>query len=301
MSVDYAQKGSTGRRRSWLLTLLLPLLAFLLGLAAMGWLLVRWDAAAQWLGVTPPPPVVQRPITVVRPEPAPQPQPQAMAEQTGPTQRLVIDPETVRRVNRLEQRRSEIALQSQAAAGNAGRAEGLLVAFAARRALDRGVSLGYLEGLLRQRFGGTQPAAVGTVLTAARQPVTLEELQVGLQEVGPELLGGGPDQDWWTAMKRELSGLVIIRRSGTPSPLPSERLQRATRWLDAGEVNVALAEVLRMPGYPAGEDWIVKARRYVAARQALDTIETAALLDPRTTPAPTAQAQLARPTLPPTS
>jgi hypothetical protein len=77
--------------------------------------------------------------------------------------------------------------------------------------------------------------------------------------------------------------------------LPSERLQRATRWLDAGEVNVALAEVLRMPGYPAASDWIVKARRYVAARQALDTIETAALLDPRTTPTATAQAQLAAP------
>jgi hypothetical protein len=295
MSVEYAQKGSTARRRWWLPALLLPLLAFLLGLAAMGWLLSRWDAAAQWLGVTPPPPVVQRPINIVRPQPTPPPQPVAQSEPTGPTQRLVIDPETVRRVNRLEQRLSEIALQSQAAAGNAGRAEGLLVAFAARRALDRGVSLGYLEGLLRQRFGGTQPAAVGTVITAARQPVTLEELQVGLQEVGPELLGGGPDQDWWEALKRELSGIVIVRRSGTPSPLPSERLQRATRWLDAGEVNVALAEVLRMPGYPAASDWIVKARRYVAARQALDTIETAALLDPRTTPTATAQAQLAAP------
>jgi hypothetical protein len=285
MSVDYGQAGGTARRRSWLTALLLPLIAFLLGLAAMGYLLTRWDAAAQWLGIAPPPPVIQRPIVVAPPQPAPAP-PAAEAQPTGPTQRLVIDPETVRRVNRLEQRLTDIAQQSQAAAGNADRAEGLLVAFAARRALDRGVALGYIEGLLRQRFSATQPAAVGAVITSARQPVTLEELQVGLQEVGPELLGGGPDQDWWTALKRELSGIVIVRRSGTPSPLPSERLQRATRWLDAGEVNVALAEVMRMPGYPAAGDWIVKARRYVSARQALDTIETAALLDPRTAPAP---------------
>ena len=41
-----------------------------------------------------------------------------------------------------------------AAAGSAGRADAMLVAFAARRAIDRGVALGYLEPLLVQRFGG---------------------------------------------------------------------------------------------------------------------------------------------------
>jgi hypothetical protein len=300
MSVDYVQTEGAGRRRSWWAVLLLPLLAFVAGLAAMGWLLTRWDAAATWLGIAPPPPAVQQPAQVVRPQPVPpiQPAPNETASvPAGPAQRLVIDPETTRRVSRLEQRLAEIAQQSQAAAGNAGRAEGLLVAFAARRALDRGTGLGYIEGLLRQRFGATQPAAVATVLTNARQPVTLEELQVGLQEIGPQLLGGGPGQDWWTALKRELSGLITVRRSGSPSPLPSERLQRATRWLDAGEVNVALAEVLRMPGYPAGSEWIGKARRYVAARQALDMIETAALLDPSTIPAP-ASAPQAQPALP---
>src|SRR3546814_3562519 len=33
----------------------------------------------------------------------------------------------------------------------------LLIAFAARRALDRGLSLGYLEAQLRLRFGDDQP------------------------------------------------------------------------------------------------------------------------------------------------
>jgi hypothetical protein len=50
-------------------------------------------------------------------------------------------------------------------------------------------------------------------------------------------------------------------------------------------VDVALAEVLRMPGHPAAASWIGAARRYIAARRALDTIETAALLDPRNPPA----------------
>ena len=119
---------------------------------------------------------------------------------------------------------------------------------------------------------------------AARQPVTLEELQTGLQEVGEQLVGGSPDQDWWTALKAELGDLVNIRRSGTPSTLPAERLQRAKRRLDAGQVDVALAEVLRMPGQAHAAEWIADARRYVAARRALDTIETAALLDPRNPP-----------------
>jgi hypothetical protein len=282
MSVEYVHGETASKRRSLLSMLLLPLLAFIGGLVLMGWLLTRWDAAAAYLGIRPAAPPVQRavPVRIPAPVPAPSPTPTGAAQ----TQRLVIDPETTRRVNQLEQRVLEISQQSQAAAGNADRAEGLLVAFAARRALDRGVTLGYIEGLLRQRFGDSQRQAVGTIITAARQPVTLEELQTGLQEVGPQLIGGGPDQDWWTALRAELGELINIRKGGTPSTLPAERLQRAKRRLDAGQVDVALAEVLRMPGQASAGDWVADARRYVAARRALDMIETAALLDPRNPP-----------------
>lgn len=286
---DYVASERGAPKRSRAFAVFVPLLAFLAGLALMGWLLSRWDAAAAYLGIAPAP--VVQPAPVVRPQPTPTPVPAAAPLQTGPTQRLVLDPETTRRVNRLEQRLADIAAQSTAAAGNADRAEGLLVAFAARRALDRGVSLGYIEGLLLQRFGQTQRPAVATVITAARQPVTLEELQTGLNEAGPELVGGGPDQDWWSALKREMAGIVIVRRSGTPSTLPSERLRRAKQQLDGGQVDVALAEVLRMPGLETAPDWIAKARRYVSARRALDAIETAALLDPRNPPQTGAVAQ----------
>jgi hypothetical protein len=264
--------------------LILPLIAFLLGIAAMGWLLSRWDRGAELLGIAPAAPAA-----------APAPAPQVAVERVAQAElapapagsRIVIDPEMTRRVNLLEQRLAELDVQSRAAVGNADRAEGLLVAFAARRALDRGVALGYLEGLLRQRFAATQPQAVGTVITAAREPVTLQQLQDGLKEVRSELAGGGPEQSWWDAFQNEFSDLIRIRKEGTPSTIPSERLARATRALDAGLAEVALAEVLRLPGRDQARDWIAQARRYVSARRALDTIETAALLESRN-PAATA-------------
>jgi hypothetical protein len=284
MSFEHGH-GTGARRRSLLSMLALPLIAFIAGIAAMGWILTHWSSAAALIGVRPAPQPQQQ-ATVALPRPAAPLAavvPPAAASQPE-TQRLVLDPETTRRVNPLEQRVTEIDNQSRAAAGNADRAEGLLVAFAARRALDRGVALGYIEGLLRQRFGDSQRQAVATIITASRQPVTLEELQDGLQDVAPQLTGGSPDQNWWTAFKTELGGLVAIRKAGTPSTMPAERLRRATRRLEAGQVDVALAEVLRMPGRANAGEWIAAARRYVSARRALDTIETAALLDPRTPP-----------------
>ena len=278
---DIRSPGGAGvRRRPWLSTLLLPLVAFLLGLLLMGWLLSRWDAAATYLGISPAP-VQPVPATTSSVEPAPV----QTAPLTSDSQTLLIDPEMQRRVAQLEQRIAQLDVQSRAAAGNADRAEGLLVAFAARRALDRGVPLGYIEALLRQRFGNTQPQAVATVITASRQPVTLQDLQEGLLEVGPELTGVSEDQNWWDALRTELSNLVTVRKQGTPSTMPAERLRRATRRLEAGQVDVALAEVLRMPGRDNAAVWIADARRYVAARRALDTIETAALLEPRMPPA----------------
>lgn len=281
------------RARPWWRGLLFPLAAFLLGLAAMGWLLSRWESAAMFLGVAPEPPATA-PAPAPAPTPPTQPVPQAETALPPPApgeQRFVIDPETQRRVARLEQRLVELDNASRAAVGNADRAEGLLVAFAARRALDRGVALGYIEHLLRQRFGQHQPQAVGMVITAARQPVTLQELQRELEEVGPRLASGGPGQRWWQALRSELGSLVTVRRQGTQSTIPSERLRRAYSHIQAGEVNYALVEVMRMPGAGQAADWIAKARRYVSARAALDAIETAALLDPVPQPPRPAPAQ----------
>jgi hypothetical protein len=275
--MDYSAETGVRPRRSLASLLALPLAAFLLGLAAMGWVLVHWDAPGRWLGLAASAPAAApapAPTVTVAPEPVEAPAPAV----TG-GERLVIDPETSRRVNQVEARLAQIELQSRTAFGNADRAEALLVSFAARRALDRGVGLGYLEPLLRQRFAGTQPQAVATVLTAAREPVTLEQLRAELQDLAPRLMGGGPDQSWWQAFRTELGGLITVRREKTPSIMPPETLKRAQQALDSGRVDVALIEVLRLPGRVNARDWIVKARRFVSARQALDTLETAALVE----------------------
>ncbi len=284
MTIDYEPAGNAARpKRSLMPMLLLPLIAFVAGVGAMGWLLANWTSGATFLGVAPAPPAIEEPAPKIAMVAEPLP-PENDATAPEP-ERLLIDPEITRRVNRIEERLGTLDAQSRAAVGNADRAEGLLVAFAARRALDRGVALGYIEGLLSQRFGDSKRQAVATIITASRQPVTLQELQDGLQELGPQLTSGGTDQNWWDALKAEFGGLVTIRKAGTPSPAPAERLRRATRRLEAGQVDVALAELLRLPGRDTAEDWIAKARRYVSARRALDEIETAALLEPHTAPA----------------
>jgi len=275
--------GAQARRRTWLRALILPGIAFLLGLGAMGYILGHWEAGARALGVAPAPPPAPEPA---QPLPGPAPVVQAPVLQPPPATEPAqpTDPELARRIAALEQRIGSVDTQSRAAVGNADRAEGLLVAFAARRALDRGVALGFLETMLQQRFGQNQPNAVGRIIYASHNPVTLQDLQLGLQEAGPRLIGTPPDIGWWDSLKAELGSMIIVRREGTPSPDPSERLRRATQRLDAGQVEVALAEVLRIPARDNAADWIRKAQIYVAARAALDAIETAALVEQRPPP-----------------
>lgn len=189
------------------------------------------------------------------------------------------------RVADLEDRLSRINVQAQAASGNAARAEGLLIAFAARRALDRGSPLGYIESQLRLRFGDAQPKAVTTIVNASREPVTLEELASGLEDIGPALTSGGSGAGFWSDLQREVSELFVVRKEGTPSPAPQQRLTRAKRYVETGNVEAAIAEVEKLPGNDEADenytDWMEKARRFNEARRALDVIETAAILEPQ--------------------
>ncbi|WOE75328.1 hypothetical protein [Alterisphingorhabdus coralli] len=199
---------------------------------------------------------------------------------------LANDPSLVgtglsRRVAELEDRLSRINVQAQAASGNAARAEGLLIAFAARRALDTGSPLGYIEEQLKLRFGAAQPNAVATIIEAARKPVTMDALRTGLAEISPSSTGARPDESWWAAFRRETSELFVLRRQGSPSPAPEQRLERAATYLESERVAEALAEVQKLPNQEPVEDWVDLAKRYTTARQALDFIETAAILEPR--------------------
>ena len=181
------------------------------------------------------------------------------------------------RLGELEQRTARVDSDAQAASGYATRSENMLVAFAARRALDRGLALGYVEEQLRNRFATTQPRAVAAILQAAREPVTVAELRAGLDGISAELVTGQASTGWLASLRRELTNLIVIHRADTPSPLPVDRLARARQMLEGGKVEAALAEVARMPGAPQAVRWTSAARRYIGARQALDTIEAAAI------------------------
>lgn len=178
----------------------------------------------------------------------------------------------------LEARTVIVDQESRAAAGNSARAEALLLAFAARRAIDRGLGLGEIEGPLKRRFRTTQARAVATVLAASRAPVTLEDLRLSLDNIAPELTSGVAVDGWVASFQRELAGLIVIRHEGTASPRATDRLARVRHLLDAGKVDAALAEVGRLPGAQKAKAWIAAAGRYVQTQAALDAIETEALV-----------------------
>lgn len=253
---------SPGRARAITIA---ALIAFLAGIATMA-------ALYQWVGPGFAPPRPQAP-----PAAAPTPTLSIAAREVDVAALNARERELNDRISELEARLASVDSDSRVASSFASRAEGLLVAFAARRALDRGLQLGYLEGQVRARFQTTEPTAVATILDAAHEPVTLEDLRLALETLSPRLLVRSSQESWITGLRRELGTLVILRQEGVPSPLPADRLQRARRLLDAGQVEAALAEVARLPGAADAEGWMAAAKRYVATRRALDRIETAAL------------------------
>lgn len=263
--------------------LLAALLAFLLGGAIVGYAAWRYDwsglfprsAAAQPVRAIGPAlpgnratPLAGDPILGVA---ASDPALSRVAEQQGGIeQRLVA----------AEQRLARLDLQAQAASGNAARAEGLLIAFAARRAIDRGAELGFLADQLRLRFGDAMPNAVATVIDGSRQPVTLNQLVTRLETLGPRL-SARPSGFSLGSLRSEFASLFVIRRDTTPSVQPVQRLGRARLFLESGRVPAAIAEVRNLPGAADAARWIADAERYAAMQRALDLIETSAVLEPR--------------------
>jgi hypothetical protein len=251
---------------SWSARLLIGLVLIVAGAAAATWALAHYQPAARFLGVVSPQPVTPGPVAVT---PAPQVAPAPAAQ---PSQ------DEAQRVAALEARLSQVENATQRAEGSAGRADALVVAFAARRAIDRGVALGYLENLLVERFGPQHRQAVATIITASHQPVRLNDLIAEYDTLGPDLRRGGPQTGWWSDFVRELGSLVEVRRADQPSTNPDARYNRAVQRLSSGDVDQALAETMRLPGAGNASDWVSKARRYIAAHRALDEIESAALL-----------------------
>ncbi len=262
--------------------LLAAFLAFLAGGAVVGWLMYSRDparsdtsqAAAAGSDLAPtlasPSPALAAAPTPLAATVAQKAVERVAEQQGGLDQRLAA----------AEQRLTTLDLQAQAAAGNAARAESLLIAFATRRAVERGAELGYLSDQLRLRFGDQWPNAVSTIIDFSRGPVRLDSLTARLEGLGPQLRvsSEGPS---WASFKREMKQLFVVRRESTPSPEPQRRLDRARWALEQGRYQAAIDEVKGMPGAAKADSWIKDAERYKKAMDALEVIETAAVLDQR--------------------
>ena len=250
----------------WGARLLIAFVLILAGAAATVWSLARYEPAARFFGISQTPPTAL--MSNARPTPAQGAPPAATPVQTAPNAQIAT----------LENRVAQVENATQRAAGSAGRADALVIAFAARRAIDRGVALGYLENLLAARFGPQHQAAVATIITGSHQPVRLNELIRDYQTLAPELRRSGPQDSWWSNTKRELGSLIQVHRSSRPPASPEARYNRALQMLSSGDADQALAETMRLPGAARASAWTAKARRYVAVHRALDEIESAALM-----------------------
>ena len=263
---------------------LIALIAVMLGAAFAGWLVWRGD-----LDAILPPRAATAPARMTSPAPPPM-RPSAAGVAAN------IDAVEAR-VAILDERLARLGTEADAAAGNATRAESLLIVAATRRLIEKGAPLGSIGDQLKLRFGDAQPNAVRTVLDAAKAPMTLDELNAQLDALTPQLIERPARGDTWGRVRSEISNLFVVRREAGRGADPAARVERARLMLAAGKVERAIAEVQRLPGAAAAGAWIVAARRYDAAQRALDLIETAAILMPIARPSlepPVPQAPPAR-------
>lgn len=244
--------------------LLAGLIAFLAGLAVMA-AIFRFGGGLGPLPVTPPQPQTALPGTLTPPSGT------DVATLAAREQALAA------RLDALDSRLRLTDTDARNAAGYAARSEAMMLVFSARRSIERGQPLGFVHSELRARFGTAEPDAVATVIRAEAEPVTLEDLRFALDRIAPRLSSVAPGAGWWTSVRREIAGLVIIRKESSPSPHPRERLLRARRLLSQGHVEATLAEVARLPGAQGAESWMAAAGRYIETRRALDRLETAAI------------------------
>jgi hypothetical protein len=185
------------------------------------------------------------------------------------------------RIAALAQRLDRLDQRAEAAAGNVEHTETLLLAFAARRALEHGAPLGALGDQLKLRFGAAQPAAVATLIAGGKDLVPISQLAARLDAMEPALTTAPGRQTMWGRIAREVSELFVIRRDWA---LPSDAAAQfgdARLALSQGRIDDAIAQVQHLS---AGRDtaaWVAAARRTRDVERALDAIDMAAVVDPR--------------------
>lgn len=241
------------------------LVCFAIGIAAMGWLLSEWTPARNLLLGKPD---AATPAISATPDVA------ALPSTTTPE---IAPPSTEEHMAKIEEKLAIIDQQADSASTDAARAERMMIAFAARRAIERGTALGYLEGALMRQFGGTDSGAVATVIKAGRAPVTLEQLEEGLDAARPGLVASEDGNSWFSAIWRDVGNIAVIKQEGEDRLSVDQRFDRARRALERDRVDVAVREVQALPGRKSANAWLDKATRYLQARKALDRLEAITL------------------------
>jgi hypothetical protein len=166
-------------------------------------------------------------------------------------------------------------IPTQPVVADSAHTEAMLLAIAARRAVENGKSLYTLLPRLQKAFGQTNPKALATLAESGEQPLSNAALLAEFETLGPQL--ARPAGTGWDRIRYELETLFVIRR-GDRAPSPSSaRLERIKQNLILGETATALRLVRGLPGAPNGADWIAKANKAVAVKVALDTLDNAAM------------------------
>lgn len=247
------------------------LLAFLAGLALAAWV-VRDGRISAWL--------VRGNAPAGSPASLPTASKKVTLPATAPDEKHANE-----RLTRLEHQLAQMDLRTQAISGDAARAGAMLTAFAARRLIEQGQPLGYIEGQVRLHFGDSQPNATETLIAVSQAPVTRQQLLTGLDALQNRLVERPANAGTWSSLRSELSSLFVIRKETNPSNAPDEKLDRARQLLASGQTTAAIATVEQMPGASSAHAWLGNARRYAATQHALDQIEAAAILAPARSPA----------------
>ncbi|MCJ2178223.1 hypothetical protein [Novosphingobium album (ex Hu et al. 2023)] len=269
---------ASGRPRSRSITVFIALMAFILGAALVGWATSR--GYLQGVLTAPDAQETTEAVAETLEEPSALADAATTPAPQTPAAQMAAISSVEGRLAMLEDRISRLDFQTDAASGNAARAEGLLIAFAARRMIDRGEPLSYVADQLKLRFMNAQPRAVDTIIAFSKNPVTIDELSARLEALSPGLTGVENKESLWERARHELGALFVIRRDSSTLVSPSARIDRAKVMLTAKRISKAVAEVERLPGAAQAQTWIADARRYEDVQHALDLLETTAMLEP---------------------
>lgn len=232
---------------NWRAAVALSILAFAGGGLAISWL--SSSGLAPWTESAPAAPAA--PVTAL-PEPAPPPVNPMLASPVAPQ---ILQP-----------------------IADSARTEAMLVAMAARRAINAGASLGDLGPRIETAFGQSQPQALARIKAAEKEGMTPAKLAAEFDSIVPQL-GREPEMSW-ARVRNEIMTMFVLHTSDAPPATADAQSQRARDLILAGNVESAIRLVMAMPGAANARDWLAKARRYVETQRALDSLEKAALSMP---------------------